>query len=1680
MLLRILQGMFLVILISAGVPRFTQAADCEGLAKTAGACKIIADVQADDILPLNARSVVDGFTAAYFDTNELSDRTVANALIKFLPADVQKACTEAMQRARSLSVNDPQIFCFRPTCIAKNSERARSCPSITTLSPSNLTLLRSYFAGASCASKADCVSVSPEALELITAADVLWSFLAANLSPSSNSPCQNLDRDKCANRLWEMMNVASRAYQEGSKLHYLAQWLQSKPGTAPEASLAAFRKFEIVWNGVQTAAKEAQRKGGIDLFLLKPGVLEALAATDRDASEARIQLDSWINDERIDVARKILAQGKVLFEQTGAEDFLAKFKADWAAKGFNDPNVELTPDRARELIRGFRTQIDDGLWLARDTKAAVATTAPVPCGSDARAGLDLRRGLFDICYSKVDAATPVNRIVGLRLTFVPCASEASASNCRILGSLFLLINGAPSATRPINVLALGLGATNFAAKFDEDNFLRIRGVAPATNYHQSSQDLQALVDLLLPPPFKGLVREIDLSDGPTLAFKLDVSTIPSGKLLDLSVIISRNGVSINNSSPIQDLAVAIAEKSLVKLKGGTATFAGMKFSIDEATINTSGDGCLKRDTPEIRLTVRARANIVDANVLGHLLSCGDSFKYSINADQTAIADALAKKFGALRDDVKVYILDGTLRASLWTEIEGCKHEVDIDILKADAASVSNTLKKAVTDQLACRYPTILNDLEAGLEALGFHKTAQAGTYCTANLGVVGSICIVGSTDGNNQPTFQVIEDPNLYNRLSAQLQTVFGPKSRVKAVSVSKTNIAMTSDIDVPMIGVVDNVSVGLKPESGALTVNFDVYQALREAIKARVDLSKVAASFSGVEVGNIGLVEDNPETLTLKGTISYGGIPGDVIVQVLPTFKISPQAPQLSTDLLRKFFGPISALDGVNFYVGKDGIPAVTANVKVSLPIDAFPLEAGATLSARAGKPIRFDGPVSFVTSMWLKAGYVDIGRIRASVDMNKPLEKVTVGASLAFPEGSATYDLAALDTELTISQTEISLIGSLKLLSSPLGSATGVWKFKEGMLDIDVSAGEASEIIPLPTGHLTVDGPACAVVGTSSAKLFGASLVNVSAGLFLGQSICNVGPAKSSLVVSMIEACGERGQAGQVCLRGNANFGEILNAQGMLSARLDKIIPNITGKIDLARLATFDVAVDSARAAFETRVLGFRVNLILPSVDGLDEDFLRKLIENLLKPSIDLSAVLKGDITIAPASKSGSGGGTAGNSTNSGGASGNDGNQVSPQGAGTAEIEVNPPSSGGNYLWEPGNSSIKLLEVNGTGLWRVMTTFGNQSYSKYPYLFRKADAEDLASGRKGLPYDIPAVIANGKVFKVACDSWPCSLDKVSIVRAFDYGDKAEETPAQEINISELEKPLRGSSAPIVAALKRGYFNLPGVVAFLVERHVKGDTSAVNISCVRSNAACRLALIASGDRYQLDDGGWGVLTELPAGSVARAVYVNACASSPCKTSPLLDNFDKLVGEYQLLARGTAIPGALPTAMILAQEKDGSVTIVNVNQDLAITATAPIDLNPRPYDSFFRPPTTELALTSLVDAASSDIAPGSDFTARTALPIYASLLDRGSRSIWSILKRADGVCIRKTSEADLTKTLREWRTNDFVDAVYADKLLANAGLENLLGDIVNPIRSESKFHITPMLLQGDPTKDCAK
>ena len=158
---------------------------------------------------------------------------------------------------------------------------------------------------------------------------------------------------------------------------------------------------------------------------------------------------------------------------------------------------------------------------------------------------------------------------------------------------------------------------------------------------------------------------------------------------------------------------------------------------------------------------------------------------------------------------------------------------------------------------------------------------------------------------------------------------------------------------------------------------------------------------------------------------------------------------------------------------------------------------------------------------------------------------------------------------------------------------------------------------------GNMRIDGKTCSFLDEMDMGLLGASLRG-TLGIQINQSGCSSGGSLCPI---------RSGGLGAVCARGSVNLGPLGSANGSADFALDLSLPTIAAQVE--HLPPFDIGVgvrasqNFAKASFSA--FGFDFALITPSLGSLSPDLIRKMIEEALRPSLNLDALLNRKITLS-----------------------------------------------------------------------------------------------------------------------------------------------------------------------------------------------------------------------------------------------------------------------------------------------------------------------------------------------------------------------------------------------------------------------------------------------------------------
>lgn len=363
---------------------------------------------------------------------------------------------------------------------------------------------------------------------------------------------------------------------------------------------------------------------------------------------------------------------------------------------------------------------------------------------------------------------------------------------------------------------------------------------------------------------------------------------------------------------------------------------------------------------------------------------------------------------------------------------------------------------------------------------------------------------------------------------------------------------------------------------------------------------------------------------------------------------------------------------------------------------------------------------------------------------------------------------------------------------------------------------------------------------MGKASKKFVGIDLAEVDAAGLLPRPPCSANAKATPETADIERSCSTPDARGLVCLNGKASLGDIAQAMVKLDSHLLIPSPHAAARISLHRVGDIDIAASSSITKLAATILGFDVAVYLPSLEHVSASTVIDLLSSLLRPSIDLEALLSGKIVISPShghdhNGNGDGGGGDGGGGGRGGGGG---------GGGTPPPGGNGPYQGGTsqiLSSAPGKYTLGAEDIPGwPDAQRLVIGLGGKPVPYYygPVYFRRADAAQFTA-RKLFPVPGATVgeLPDHRPFILACNTLPCGSGDVSMVPLL--------KPPNEPSFGQPTEPLpklAGSPIPLVV---NGIDRTPSLANYLAVR-LHGASDMPALYCIA----------------QLEDGKcWAVLT---------------------------------------------------------------------------------------------------------------------------------------------------------------------------------------------------------------------------
>lgn len=1698
----------IVVYVFLANPALANVDVCSGLPQTGLLCRIAAAGELPtDALPARALGSISAFVAATLHHEDTSTGGIERRLFSLVPEPARSRCINAAKNLQNPRLGEA-ILCLRPACLT--SSPAPICkPIVNTLLDADIRALRSISQGLlkDC-SKAESCSLSAEAIELVVATDALRTFVLDQITSTSwPSFCPESSVPVCSKRLADLAEQYLRRYANAAAWHLAIQQLNSSRGTWAANFLASpeVTHFEQAWAEIQ---KTIDRRNGDaeanDLFVLTPGMQEQTKKLSTLTESLSIVANSLITDERINVTNQLIADSRVFFQTAGAIDFLDKdlrVKFEQLPKGpvsRKDSDWRNRESLARELSNSIQNiQQKLAIKLGGDTLSENQKS----CASE-KPRLDANGGILEFCYPVAKGTTGL-QIVGLKFHFVPC--RAPLRNCDTDGDFQILwrLNNGPVVARSLGLNGVASSINTSADPTGTSPIVVLKSHAPNYSFRHFDDVTLATIREILPSPISLTFIRSEVIDGPEVRIELSAGLDFDG-LRDLQKIqlrLSRDGLSFENGAKSQDVVGHVQTRILEAIRGSQIKHGPFEVVLKNGNVaaecpNKFGFNLLG----DLKLPGGLKTEAA-------LKSCGQSLTLSVNSLEATLRkhfagvlnnalSTLPKITAAQVDEssVKIYASNNDLRLLTNVKVQECATVLDFSLSQRLADQFSgNIVGKIAQCVLANQLKNAPVLFKFG--EIPFKATDTPGVFCTEKETPIGRFCVSGVKEPYDQIDAELQSDGEAVRKLTNALQPLVGDSAVVKQLKVSKSRVVAILDVTLPFIGKLNDLNLTIT-NSGILS---DIRPLLRAAVNTR--LSELTAgnelTIAGVKLRNISLTEKSE--VSFAGQVSYGGFLATADIEILPKFNVTVRKPSVAEALnaLKPVLGLIADVNSIDVVDTPDGIPALNFDVKVGMKLFDYDFSIGTVVEARTNGKLRFAGPVSLTLPQpWIPLSYVAVGRIRGRVDLNE-FKDVTVGASLTLAPGEGTYEIIGVDGDLHVGPRSVDLNAVLKVISLPLGQSVGSWRFREGMLEVNVGTSSLPDIIPLPSGHLIIDGQACAFAGSASAKLMGAQLASVGAGVLVGSAICKVGAPRDQLISEIIKRCGSRGPLAQLCLFGAIKFGDI-SGSGLFSTRLDQIVPNVSGQFDLAGLAKFEVGLNASRAKLETSVLGFRLKLILPSVDGLNEAFLRRLIENLLKSSIDLDALLRGDIQINPAAKGGRSDDAmvddapakddpANNTAKSPEPNGNIKGPPAPP----KQLQT-PPSVAGDYEGPRGTIQLGLRQFGSTAYWQVMERLGQSEVPRYSYLFSNTDAERLRKGTAVFANyldGIDVTLSDGSTVLLACTPWPCTYAKVSAIRAYrspeTEGVKLPESLS--LNLESAVNALKNETFASVDA-SDGFFNYPALMRILAERAIKGESDAISAVCLPSaDEPCEAGLIRRANSRSLLERWRSNVRAIQPDSLAGQLLDKACSQEcdPKKTPSILKRRNS---DVLALAKLNGAVLSLHSDFVSSNEgqyrRETTLEQINLN-DFSITKSWKVSNHVRGATSFsiWDSSVDHPLLQDLLVEISSKVPKEQPLNLFFSSEQYASAItgSGASETIWSAVRQGDKSCIRQAPVVQILAKIADWSRTGKMNAQFAVTISTPDNRNLLLDRLATPTnsdRSEKEFFLSPLLLFGDVGLAC--
>lgn len=318
---------------------------------------------------------------------------------------------------------------------------------------------------------------------------------------------------------------------------------------------------------------------------------------------------------------------------------------------------------------------------------------------------------------------------------------------------------------------------------------------------------------------------------------------------------------------------------------------------------------------------------------------------------------------------------------------------------------------------------------------------------------------------------------------------------------------------------------------------------------------------------------------------------------------------------------------------------------------------------------------------------------------------------------------------------------------------------------------------------------------------------------------------------------------------MAGKVDVVSLMTSDSVIRTPLGSISPVISVSGD-APFASLDINASLKRIKVKADVGVVRVTVMFPSASGIDAKLLRQLLKNLLKPSIDLDSLAKGDIVISPnTGKSGEAEDFSEKSTDDPSKektrTGTE-NQLPSEAIGHSPHSQKMPPAGG-----PG---VRLAFSSGDTPVRVADN-GNIMYGDSPYLVRSIDkkgmvregwfpvrvrVDDTVRALRSSAQDALSLVSSSSAFQLE-DDWYILMCRGTPCAANTF--LAEPISLNGRPVSPNAKPKTVPAIAGFVGIDEGAWELKNTLPRLVQRALRSGDGP-EIACATSDAGVCTAAI--------------------------------------------------------------------------------------------------------------------------------------------------------------------------------------------------------------------------------------------